>query len=368
MNILILNWRDPKNPLSGGAEYVTLKHAKAWLSKGDAVTWFTSSFPGAKNEENVDGVSIVRHGSIFTVFIYAWLYYLANRNNIDLIVDQVHGIPFFSKLYTRKPIVVFVHEVAGIIWDVVYPFPVSWIGKMCERLYIWIYRENYFWTVAPSTKQELISLGISSTRCVSIHNAIENAVLSKIPQKNAQPTFLFVGRLVRMKGVDAVLEAFEIILRDLPSAVLWIAGEGEVRYLDVLRKKAEKLGFANCVVWWGKVTEKKKLQLMREAHMLLHASIKEGWGLVVLEAASQGTPTVAYPSGGLVDSIVDGRTGIHTKQSTSSQLAFCAVKLYKDKKKYVRLQKNGIVWSKSFTWSRATRQSHDLLRRVYSAS
>lgn len=364
MNILILNWRDPKNPKSGGAEYVTLQHAKGWVNNGERVTWFTSMYSGALNEEVIEGIRVVRQGSSISVFFYAMVYYFFHGKDIDVIVDEVHGIPFFAKFYARIPIIVFVHEVAGIIWDVMYPFPVSWIGKMFERFYLWVYREHYFWTDATSTKRELISFGVSRDRCVAISCPIGNTVIAKLPIKNTVPTFLFVGRVVRMKGVEDILNAFTILHSSLPTATLWMVGDGDSRYIQVLHDKVKEAGLEKHVVWWGKVGEKKKLQLMAKAHVLLHASVKEGWGLVVLEAASQGTPTVAYPSGALRDTIIDRQTGILTVLSTPEDLATQAFTLYNDKITYSKMQKRGLLWSTSFTWNDATKQSLALLHIV----
>ena len=107
MNILILNWRDPKNPKSGGAEIVTLEHAKAWIKSGNTVTWFTSKFSGAKNEEKIDGVNIVRRGNFITVYLLAPFFYLSRQSSreggFDLVIDEIHGLPFFTPLYVRKP-------------------------------------------------------------------------------------------------------------------------------------------------------------------------------------------------------------------------------------------------------------------------
>lgn len=361
MNILLLNWRDPKNPLSGGAEYVTLEHCKAWIRHGHHVTWFSSSFDGSKAYETIEGVSVVRQGSTFWMFLFAWLYYILHRREFDLIIEQVHGVPFFAKLYARTPIIVFIHEVAGVIWDAMYPFPMSWLGKALERLYIRIYRGNCFWTDASSTKRELLTHGVPEKNCVVIPCPIRNTAIRALPRKRATPTFLFVGRIVRMKGIEDIVHAFGIILRSLPSATLWIVGGGELRYIQKLRDMVKCYGFEKHVVWWGKVDEKTKLRLMREAHMLLHASIKEGWGLVALEAASQGTPTVAYPSGGLTDTIIHGKTGVLTEAAHPQKLANEAILLYEDADAYAKLQKNGISWSMSFTWEDATSQSLALL-------
>ena len=367
MNILILNWRDPKNPSSGGAEYVTLQHAKGWVKNGERVTWFTSMYSGALNEEVIEGIRVVRQGSSVSVFFYAMVYYFFHGKDIDVIVDEVHGIPFFAKFYARIPIIVFVHEVASVIWDVMYPFPISWIGKMLERFYIWVYRAHYFWTDAPSTRNELISLGVSRDRCIAIPCPIGNTAIAKLPIKNTVPTFLFVGRVVRMKGVEDVLKAFTILLSSLPTAVLWIVGDGDLRYIKVLQEKVKEMGIEKRVIWWGNVSEKKKLHLMAKSHVLLHASVKEGWGLVVLEAASQGTPTVAYPSGALCDTIVDGQTGILTVLSTPEDLAMRAFTLYNDKITYSKMQKRGLFWSTSFTWNDAANQSLSLLHTAVEA-
>ena len=55
MNILILSWRDPSHPFSGGAEISTLEHAKTWVKKGHKVVWFSSSFKDSKSDEIIEG-------------------------------------------------------------------------------------------------------------------------------------------------------------------------------------------------------------------------------------------------------------------------------------------------------------------------
>lgn len=364
MNILILNWRDPKNPLSGGAEYVTYMHAKAWVAAGFGVTWFTSSFSKAKPMEMIDEITIIRKGTSLTVFFYAFLYYIRHASSFDRLVDEVHGIPFFAKLYSRVPVIVFVHEVAGIIWDAMYPWPVSTLGKLFERLYIWVYKNHYFWTDAQTTKNELVALGVRKNKCIVIPCPIEDVPTIQSVSKASHPTFLFVGRIVPMKGVKDILFAFQNILYALPNAKLWIVGDGDSRYTQSLREVAKKLHIDSRIVWWGKVHKTKKYELMRHAHILLHASVKEGWGLVVLEAARCGTPTVAYPSGGLLDTVVHGQTGMLTSNAAYSELAQLAILVYKNKQLYSKLVQNGLPWSTSFTWDKSTDQSIRLLQSV----
>ena len=62
MRFLMLNWRDPKNPLAGGAERVSLAYLAALVQRGHEVCSFTHAYPGAPAEEVVDGIRYVRSG------------------------------------------------------------------------------------------------------------------------------------------------------------------------------------------------------------------------------------------------------------------------------------------------------------------
>lgn len=96
MNILLLNWRDPFNPKSGGAEIVTMEHAKGWTRNGHHVVWVTSLYSGARAHEIIDGIKFVRLGSPITINLFGLLYVLQNAKKFDVIVDEIHGLPFFT--------------------------------------------------------------------------------------------------------------------------------------------------------------------------------------------------------------------------------------------------------------------------------
>ena len=364
MNILILNWRDPKNPKSGGAEIVTLNHAKAWVKKGESVTWFTSKFRNSKDTEKIDGVIIVRRGNFITVFLHALLFYLFSNQKFDLVIDEIHGLPFFTPLYVRKPKIAFIHEVADEIWDYMYPFPISYFGKIIEALYFKLYKNIKFWTDADSTIDDLVKKGIKRKNCVAINCPIDNKTLSKLPEKESIPTFIFVSRVVKMKGIEDVIRAFFYILREVKDARLWIVGDGEGSYVDQLKETMESYSIASKVKFFGKVTDAKKIELIKKAQILLHASIKEGWGLVVIEAASQGTPSIVYNVSGLKDSVIDNKTGIVLSENSTKEMAKQALKLLRNKRLYKSFQEAGLKRAKNLTWEKATKESFNLLKSV----
>jgi len=364
MRILIFNWRDPKNPKSGGAEYVTNEHAKYWVKKGNSVIWFCSSFPGSKKEEDIDGIKFVRRGSAFSVYIIAPFYYLLNRKKIDFIVDEIHGLPFFTPLYSRKPKIAFIHEVAGEIWDSMYSFPINHIGKFFEYLYFKVYKNIDFWTDANSTINDLVKHGIDKKKCIAIPCPIRNKTLEKLPLKEKVPTFIFVSRVVKMKGIEEVIKAFFYIIKEVKNAQLWIVGDGDRKYIQYLKKTMNQYSIPAKVKFWGRVPETKKLNLMRKSHLLLHASVKEGWGLVVIEAASQATPSVVYNVGGLRDSVKNGETGIVVKNNVPKEMAKEAVNLLKNQSTYNDCQKKCLKWAKSLCWNKMTNQSLGIIKII----
>ena len=118
MTILILNWRDIRHPLSGGAEISLHEQAKYWRDQGNKIIWFASSFNGAKNEEVIDGIKVLRKGSHFTVHIWAFLFYHWKKfDRFDIVIDSFHFLPFFTPLYiSSSKIIGLINEVAGKVW------------------------------------------------------------------------------------------------------------------------------------------------------------------------------------------------------------------------------------------------------------
>jgi glycosyltransferase involved in cell wall biosynthesis len=364
MRILLFNWRDTKHPKAGGAEIVTLEHAKGWAKAGHTVTWFTAHFFGAPKDEIIDGVRIVRRAGSLTVYLAAPVYYVLHRREFDVVVDEVHGIPFFTPLYVRKPIIAFVHEVAGEIWDYMVGFPFNHIGKFLERVYLKMYKNITFWTDARSTVDNLVALGVPKTRCIAIPCPITNNIAVRSPVKEKHFTCIFVSRVVQMKGVEEVIKAFSFIALVDSKAQLWIVGGGEPLYMARLKEMIEDYGIESQVTFVGKVSEEQKLNLMGRAHVLLHASVKEGWGLVVLEAASQWTPSVVYNIAGLVDVVKHGQTGLVVHKNSPHEMAKAAMELAKNKTQYQKLQKGAVLWVKSLSWKHVVEESLALLHRT----
>ncbi len=130
---------------------------------------------------------------------------------------------------------------------------------------------------------------------------------------------IVVSRLAPNKRVDHSIQAMRCLVRDGIDAHLTIVGAGVVE--QPLRRSVAELGLNKHIVFTGLLPEKDKDEAMRRAHLLLHTSMREGWGLNVIEANAMGTPAVVYPVPGLVESTLHDETGVVVSEETPEALA-----------------------------------------------
>jgi glycosyltransferase involved in cell wall biosynthesis len=309
-HVVFLSWRDTGNPEGGGAERYLEKMATGLAARGVRVTVFSAAYAGGAPEEVVDGVRYVRRGSKLSVYLQG-MRLLATRRfgRVDAVVDVQNGLPFFSALVTRRPVIVLVHHVHREQWPVVYPGITGRVGWWIEsRFAPYLYRRKQYVVVSRATRDELRGLGVRGPRMAVVHNGTD-PVVSVDARKAADPSICVVGRLVPHKQVEHAVDAVLALRPEFPGLRLRIVGGG---WWDAeLRRYVEERGGCDTVVFEGHVPEVRKQEIYQESWLMALPSVKEGWGLVVGEAAAHGTPTVAYSgAGGTRESIVHGVSGV----------------------------------------------------------
>lgn len=352
--------------MAGGAEVLTHELAKRWAMQGHRVTLFTSSFPGAPTHENVDGFTVIRRGQWWNVQAWALFYYIFFfRRTIDVIIDEVHWFPFFSVLYAPKKTVLLVCEVAHQLFFKLFRFPISILGRFLEKLYIILYRSVPVLAISKSTKEALIVEGIHPERITVIPMGLSLPNRIKRYGKGSRLTLIVAGRLHMLKGTVDAIEAYAHIRKLVPSAKLWIVGSDGGGYQRELVHRANTLGVGEGVTFFGRVTENKKFELLGRAHVLLMPSFYEGWGLVVTEAASQGTPAVGYRTAGVQDVIMQDKTGILVEAGNPEELAAKTLKLWSDKERYRRYQTAGKKRAASMHWDDTARVALTVIEKIH---
>lgn len=368
MNIFILNWRDIKHPLAGGAEQSLMEHAKHWKRRGASVQWFSSQFKGGAARESIDGIEFIRSGSHFTVHLYAFMYFQKHlKNSVDIIVDCFHGIPYFSPLYfNRKKILALINEPAKEVWYKNIVFPLSAIAYSIEPLFFILYNRIPFITSASSISEELKTLGIKNKYIAIIPHGV-TILKIKEQKKERMPTIIYLSQLSPDKGIEDAITAFSLIKNK--EAIFWVIGKPiNKAYFKKLQQLVKDLHITHRVNFLGFVSQQEKCKRLQRAWFLVHPSIREGWGLNVIEANSYGTPAIGYNVTGLRDSIIHNKTGLLTKENSPKGLAYAIEILLDQKRKRALLGKNAKKYASRFTWEQSGRQSWELLSRVYEKS
>lgn len=372
MNILILSWRGPGHPNAGGAELSTHEHAKGWVKAGHNVTLFTSHYHGVRRQEDIDGVHIIRNGSqVPGVQFEAFKWYLfGSHPRFDLVVDQFHGIPFFTPCYIRTKKLAFIHEVTKEVWKLnPWPRPFNlipfFLGPLFEPLiFRLIYGSIPFMTVSESTKKDLIEWGVSQENITVVHNGVNSPKIEKFPAKEKKKTLIYLGALSRDKGIEDALRTFAFINDRQTGWQFWVVGNADPRYLKSLKLMAEKLKINRKIKFWGFVSEKKKFELLTQAHIAINPSVREGWGLVNIEANCVGLPVIAYDVAGSRDSVKNGKSGFLLPLGDYRGLAFKIVKVVTSDKLHRKLQEYALSWSKNFSWQKASHESLELIMKI----
>lgn len=347
MRFLMLNWRDPRNPLAGGAERVTRAFLRGLIERGHQVDWFTFDFPGGAREEVIDGIRVVRGGGVGSAISHAIRWY-RRQPRYDLVIDQHHGLPWFAPWWCGTRCIAYIHEVLGPIWGSFYRFPMNRLGPFQERWTHSLYRNVPFWVPSASTRQALLRHGVRDVRVLD--NGVDVEPLEVLPPKPVrQPLrLLAVSRLAPNKRVDHAIRCVAELRRRGVAAELTVVGEGAEG--PKLRREVAALGLEEVVRMVGWESEAGKLARLRDGHILLHPSVREGWGLNVIEANAMGTPAVVYPVDGLVDSTVHERTGYICRGESPEKMAEGVVWLTGDAGRYEAVRAEAWRWAGRFRW------------------
>jgi type III pantothenate kinase len=183
---------------------------------------------------------------------------------------------------------------------------------------------------------ELLRLGATNDRLAVIPCGVDLDLFHPDGPAEERDTdlhrLLYVGRLVQRKGVGNVIST----LPDLPGVELVVAGGPERSLLHEdpeaqrLIELAQELGVAERVRMRGRVERERLPELIRSADAVISAPWYEPFGIVPLEAMACGVPVIATAVGGMIDSVVDGRTGVHVPPRDPERLAEAASALLAD--------------------------------------
>ncbi len=300
MHVVFLTWKDVAHRLAGGSEILIDRLATGLHERGHQVTVVSAGPVGEHPYRIIDA------GGRYQQYLTDPLLVHRAVGDHDVVVDVCNGVPFFSPLWSRKPVVALVNHIHYGMWREWFSPATAWVGATLEtKVMPRLYRNRRIVAVSESTARALESLGVDPSHISVVHNGVDlhDDLERELATRSPEPAFIAVGRLVPHKRFDLMLRAWRAVREDLGEGVLHIVGDGPLR--ESLESNAPP-----GTRFHGHITDDERDELLTRSWALIQPSRLEGWGLVVMEAAACSTPTIGFRVPGTRDAVVHEESGI----------------------------------------------------------
>jgi glycosyltransferase involved in cell wall biosynthesis len=388
MRMLVVNWRCIRNPLAGGAEIYCQEIFRRLAARGHSVTQVAERFDGSAEHEMLDGVRVLRFGGkwTFNFAVYRLIGRLAEEGRYDIVIDDLNKVPFYSPWFTKRPVLaILMHLFRGSIFRETLP-PMAAYVWLAETMIPLAYKRCRFAVLSKSSMKDTVRVGIDAEKITVIPPGTDFGRYSPAPsvtrfgfpakpltdsvtrhsslatRHSEMPVVLHVGRLKRYKSTDHLLRASRLLKERGLKFTTVIVGDGDDR--PRLEALAARLGLGDAVRFTGLIPEQEKVNWYRRAALLVENSVKEGWGLIVMEANGCGTPAIVARSPGLVDSSRDGVNGLMYDYGDVAGLAERIERLLTDEPLRRRLGQQAIDWARQWTWDAAADRMEKVVQQA----
>lgn len=323
----------------GGAERWYRNLAERLAADGHEVTYLTLTQWDADNVPDLPGVTVIPVGPRLELYdgtrrkigpplrfgLGVLVHLLRHGRRYDVV--HTASFPFFSLLaaavvrpFARFRISCDWFEVWSREYWRGYLGPVGgWIGWTVQRLCALVPQNAYVFSVRHAGRLTSIGLRGSATRLTGIYTGtLEPPVTSSA---DAPPTVVYAGRMIPEKRVPLVVDAIAAARRTVPAGRGRIFGAGPER--EAVRERIAALGLGDVIELPGFVDNETLDDAMRSAVCVLQPSAREGYGLVVVEAAAHGVPAIVVdgPDNAAVELIDTGRNGFVAAEPTGDAIA-----------------------------------------------
>jgi len=363
LKILILNWRDIKHPRAGGAE-IRLHEVYSPLTElGHEVVLYSCSFKNSANFEKIDGINIYRLGNDWTFALLCFLNLRKwiNLHKPDIVIEDLNKLPFYSPIVYKGPLLIQMHHLWGrsifkeTFWFIAF---FVWLSEKSIGIF---YRKCRFSVVSPSTKKELVQLGIPDNNINIIYNGADLKKYYPV-NKEKEKVIIWIGRLQKYKGPIEACKIIALLNDDFPNFKLVIIGDGPFKHKVEQFVEDNKLP----VIFTGYLDKLEKIKWLQKASVHIQSSYKEGWGLSVIEANACGCPVVANDTFGLRDSCRHNETGLLYKYNDLNDAKEKIATLLTDKILNKKIVDGGLKWASSFCWKKNSEEILNLITEIYS--
>jgi glycosyltransferase involved in cell wall biosynthesis len=353
------------NPWCGGGGALRTWEICRRLADRHEVTLLSGRYPGAPEEEEREGVRILRVGcsrsyatSRFGFSVAASR--LLARASFDL---WVYGFSAFSPILAperlrRRALLEFFHSMAG---HATRKRPLAGVAAVfAENMTLRAYRDVI--GISPSVLSRVAEK--RGTKGLHLVYTGVDAACFDVPISE-QDYILFFGRLdTYNKGIDLLLKAFAQARTADSGTRLIVAGRGTPERQRELAAMGKALGISDRLEIIGAVSDEQKGELFGGALFTCMPSRFEGWGIAAIEAGAAGKAVVGTDIPGLADAIRPDETGLLVPNESVDDLAVAMQRLIDEPETRKRLGAAGRAWARQFTWDRIARDQEKVYEEV----
>lgn len=398
MRVIMLSWEYPPRLVGGIARHVQ-ELSEALAAQGVQVHVVTATHPDTPDETVENGVHLHRVGApppLHGDFLQGvWAMNAAFEARADaLIADLLHGKPAQRQ---REPILLHAHDwlahpaakalkhrhklpliatihatehgrhggihsdlsrtIHQLEWELSYE---AWRVIVCSEF---MRGEVMYALNTPYDKIDVIPNGIRAEKFQFEFPEAERQMFRARFAAPNQPLIFFVGRMVREKGVQVLLQAMPIVRAELPNANLVVVGGGYRAHLEEFVRFCH---LEDAVQFTGFIPDSDLLRLYRVVDVAVYPSLYEPFGIVALEAMAAGAPVVVSDAGGLKEVVRHEETGILTYAGNAESLAWGILRTLQDPAAAQRRARNAQkAVQREFNWKRIAQQTQQVYRRVW---
>ncbi len=354
MNILFVS--EFFHPHVGGVEYFFQSLAEGMTARGHRCTMVTQRLANTKSREVINGVTIHRVNCFqsrywFTLLAIPLVYRLARGCDIIHTTTYNAALPAkVASLFTKKPCVITVHEILGRNW---YNLGMNrfnaGLHQMLEQLIINL-RFGCYVSVSRSTERSLMDCSLSKPQSRLIYNGIDyefwnsrrydgSEIRTKLGIGN-QFVFLFFGRPGLTKGLEYLVRAVPLLIKEIPDATFLAiisSGRASRKRYQYIKHLVRILNIQDHVIMLDTVPKHELPPYLMAADCVVTPSLTEGFGFTAVEACAMGRPVVVSDTDSLPE-VVSGRY-ILVEPGNPYELAGGIVSVYRGELKAGRLKR-----------------------------
>ena len=305
------------------------------------------------------GVRSIKEAMMFSVKVLPHLL----KDEYDII--DCNQFPYFpcisgkiASVIKRKPLVITWLEVWDTYWYDYLGKTGGTIGKLIEKFTMGL--PHSIVAVSNKTRDDLIRCGVRPERVEVVPVGIDLERIMRIAPSNDTADILFAGRLIYEKRIDVLIESIALLKKELPAVTCRIIGDGPER--ENLETLVSRRGLNDNVEFMGFIDQDGLIGYMKSSKAFVLPSVREGFGLVIVEANACRLPVVSiqHDMSAVSELIRDGVSGFLVNELSADRIAHVVLPLITNDLLRQRLAEEGYEMSRTYGWSDVSKRVIDI--------